>query len=219
MDETNRSNKDDKGGDKEEATVVGEKGGEEEENGEVEGEKKTRRTRRKEEMDTRISSSCSSGRSGGARRSTTSGTTSERRSRGSGTNGRVKLAQTKSSSSTTNKNQTGSNFSKSIDSSDSFKSPNKSNIKLLTQKTNFAKSVDLDLFANLERDKKTLTIDPSFSPQRSLDYPCIVRKTPRLSDIVRKRLLFQKVNRNAANLGDSFSNSIEREHVPKVPHT
>jgi hypothetical protein len=218
LDETNRSNK---GGDKEEATVIGEKGGnKEEENGDVEEEKKTRRTRRKEEMDTRISSSCSSGRSGGARRSTTSGTTSERRSRGSGANGRVKLAQTKSSSSTTNKNQTGSNFSKSIDSSDSFKSPNKSNIKLLTQKTNFAKSVDVDLFANLERDKKTLMpIDPSFSPQRSLDYPCIVRKTPRLSDIVRKRLLFQKVNRNAANLGDSFSNSIEREHVPKVPHT
>ena len=55
------------------------------------------------------------------------------------------------------------------------------------------------------------------SPQRSIDYPCIIRKPPKLSDLVRKRLLFQKVSRGITQLGETFSSSVEKEHVPKVP--
>ncbi len=54
---------------------------------------------------------------------------------------------------------------------------------------------------------------------RSIDYPYIVRKTPDLSDVVRKRLLFQKATRNINRLremaGDS-NQSMEKEHVPKA---
>jgi hypothetical protein len=55
------------------------------------------------------------------------------------------------------------------------------------------------------------------SPQRSIDYPCIIRKPPKLSDLVRKRLLFKKVSRGITQLGETFSSSVEKEHVPKVP--
>lgn len=44
-----------------------------------------------------------------------------------------------------------------------------------------------------------------------------MRKTPKLSDIVRKRLLFQKVSRHATLFGDwCMNSSIEKEHVPKA---
>lgn len=54
------------------------------------------------------------------------------------------------------------------------------------------------------------------SAQRSIDYPYIKRKNPPLSEIVRKRLLFKKLSHDLANSGDSFSNSVEKEHVPKT---
>lgn len=56
-----------------------------------------------------------------------------------------------------------------------------------------------------------------YTPQRSIDYPYILRKTPKLSDIVRKRLLFQKVSRHATLFGDwNVNSSTEKEHVPKA---
>lgn len=119
---------------------------------------------------------------------------------------RVKLNETKSSSTT----KSSSNFSKSIDSSDSFKQKSKEN------RLKNTKSVDLERHAD-KNNPNHILVGSMFSPQRSIDYPYIVRKTPKLSDIVRKRLLFQKVSRNATFLGESFSNSVEKEHVPKAP--
>ncbi len=56
--------------------------------------------------------------------------------------------------------------------------------------------------------------------QRSIDYPYLVRKNhPNLSDIVRKRLLFEKISNKVMLFGESFSNSIEKEHVPKAART
>ena len=53
--------------------------------------------------------------------------------------------------------------------------------------------------------------------QRSIDYPYIVRKTPNLADVVRKRMLFKKVTKKALLLGqDSASNSLEKEHIPRA---
>lgn len=118
---------------------------------------------------------------------------------------KVKLNETKKSST-----KSSSNFSKSIDSSDSIKQKNK-------DKLNFTKSVDLDRCRDKNSSSLVIVETALFSPQRSIDYPCIVRKTPKLSDIVRKRLLFQKASRGATLLGESFSNSMEKEHVPKAP--
>lgn len=103
------------------------------------------------------------------------------------------------------------NFSRSIDSIDSLHKP-----KIKNELTKLAtKSVD---FAKLnEKKNSNLIFVNSILTQRSIDYPCIVRKAPKLSDIVRKRLLFQKVSRGATLLGESFSNSIEKEHVPRAP--
>lgn len=123
---------------------------------------------------------------------------------------RVKLIDTKSLT----KSSSQTNFSKSIDSSDSFK---QQGLKTKTELTrvNFAKSVDLE--RHVVKSNSNLVFVNSILTQRSIDYPCIVRKTPKLSDIVRKRLLFQKVSRGATLLGESFSNSTEKEHVPKAP--
>lgn len=118
---------------------------------------------------------------------------------------RVKLDETRSKSSSQN------NLSKSIDSSDSFKQKNKNEHTRL----NCTKSVDLDKY--LDKNNSNLVFVNTILTQRSIDYPCIVRKTPKLSDMVRKRLLFQKVSRGATLLGESFSNSMEKEHVPKAP--
>ncbi len=54
---------------------------------------------------------------------------------------------------------------------------------------------------------------------RSIDYPCIVRKTPDLSDVVRKRLLFQKATRGINLLKEKAvdsNQSLEKEHIPKA---
>ncbi|RNA22653.1 hypothetical protein BpHYR1_025089 [Brachionus plicatilis] len=103
------------------------------------------------------------------------------------------------------------NFSRSIDSIDSLNRPKLKNelAKLTTKSVDFAK-------LNEKKNSNFIFVN-SILPQRSIDYPCIVRKAPKLSDIVRKRLLFQKVSRGATLLGESFSNSIEKDHVPKAP--
>lgn len=82
---------------------------------------------------------------------------------------------------------------------------------------NYAKSVDLTAVANMEQKSNFKLIHGSIiSAQRSIDYPYIKRKNPPLSEIVRKRLLFKKLSHDLANSGDSFSNSVEKEHVPKT---
>ena len=121
---------------------------------------------------------------------------------------RIKLSQAKKSS--TKSSTKSSNLSKSIDSCDSFKQKKE-------QKLTTTKSVDLDRVLDKRNPNLIIVNNALFSPQRSIDYPCIVRKTPKLSDIVRKRLLFQKVSRGATLLGESFSSSMEKEHVPKAP--
>jgi hypothetical protein len=104
-----------------------------------------------------------------------------------------------------------SNRSKSIDSDSSLKTRS-IHVKLsqIHQSPN-AKSVDV---SNLSRRKSCLVVSNTLLPQRSLDYPCIVRKTQDLSDMVRRRMLHSKINKQQ---GDQFSISLEREHVPKVP--
>ncbi|CAF3060393.1 unnamed protein product [Rotaria sp. Silwood2] len=105
-----------------------------------------------------------------------------------------------------------SNRSKSIDSETSCKSRS-SHAKLLhAHQTLNAKSIDI---SNLARQKSFLIINNTLLPQRSLDYPCIVRKAQDLSDIVRTRMLYSKMNKQQQ--GNNFSISLEREHVPKVP--
>ena len=101
--------------------------------------------------------------------------------------------------------------SKSIDSDTSIKTRSV-HLKLgQTHQSPNAKSVDL---SNLMHPKSSLIIDNTLLPQRSLDYPCIVRKAPDLSDIVRRRMLYSRISKQQ---GDNFSLSLEREHVPKVP--
>ncbi|CAM4811563.1 unnamed protein product [Rotaria magnacalcarata] len=105
-----------------------------------------------------------------------------------------------------------SNCSKRIDadSSSAARLPHK---KILhTHQSQNTKSVDL---SNLTRRKSFLIVNNTLLPQRSLDYPCIVRKTPDLSDIVRQRMLYSKISKQQQ--GENFSRSLEREHVPKVP--
>ncbi|CAF0792708.1 unnamed protein product [Didymodactylos carnosus] len=97
--------------------------------------------------------------------------------------------------------------SKSIDSSASEKS--RLAPKVLLQHTQNAKSIDV---SNLSRQKSFLTVNSGLLPQRSIDYPCIVRKQQDLSDIVRRRMLYSKISKQ-----DTFSSSVEREHVPKTP--
>lgn len=104
-----------------------------------------------------------------------------------------------------------SNRSKSIDSESSLKTRSTHPKLSQTHQSPSAKSVDL---SNLRRRKSLLVVNNSLLPQRSLDYPCIVRKAQDLSDIVRRRMLYSKINKQQ---GDQFSMSLEREHVPKVP--
>ena len=73
------------------------------------------------------------------------------------------------------------------------------------------KSIDL---SNLTQQKPFLNINDSLLTRRSQDYPCILRKTPDLSDIVRQRMLYTKLSKQKQ---ENFSMSLEREHVPKVP--
>lgn len=102
--------------------------------------------------------------------------------------------------------------SKSIDSGSSL-IPRVAYSKLFnTYQSPNAKSVDL---SNLTRRKSFLIVNNALLPQRSIDYPCIVRKKPDLSDIVRQRMLYSKISKQQQ--GDNFSLSLEREHVPRVP--
>ena len=104
-----------------------------------------------------------------------------------------------------------SSRSKSIDSESSLKARlNHPKLSQTIQSQN-AKSVDV---SNYARRKSCLVVSNTLLPQRSLDYPCIVRKAQDLSDIVRRRMLYSKINKQQ---GDNFSMSLEREHVPKVP--
>ena len=105
-----------------------------------------------------------------------------------------------------------SNRSKSIDSESSLKNRSTHTKLLHTHQSQNAKSVDI---SNLTREKSFLPINNNLLPQRSLDYPCIVRKTHDLSDMVRRRMLYTKISKQQQ--GESFSLSLEREHVPKVP--
>jgi hypothetical protein len=105
-----------------------------------------------------------------------------------------------------------SNRSKSIDSDSSLKTRSVHTKLLQTHQSTNAKSVDL---SNLTRQKSFLVVNNSLLPQRSLDYPCIVRKAQDLSDIVRRRMLYSRISKQQQ--GDNFSHSLEREHVPKVP--
>lgn len=105
-----------------------------------------------------------------------------------------------------------SNRSKSIDSESATKSRSGHTKLLQTHQTMNAKSIDV---SNLARRKSFLTVTDPLIPQRSLDYPYIVRKAQDLSDIVRRRMLYSKISKQQQ--GESCSISMEREHVPKVP--
>jgi hypothetical protein len=107
---------------------------------------------------------------------------------------------------------TRSNRSKSIDSDSSLKTRSIHTKLVNTHQSQNAKSVDL---SNLTRQKSFLVINNSLLPQRSLDYPYIVRKAQDLSGIVRRRMLYSKISKQQQ--GENFSLSLEREHVPKVP--
>lgn len=101
--------------------------------------------------------------------------------------------------------------SKSIDSESSGKARLQTKL-LQAHQTQNAKSVDI---SNLNRRKSLLAVNENLLPQRSLDYPYIVRKAQDLSDIVRRRMLYSKINKQQQ--GDNYSMSLERDHVPKVP--
>ncbi|CAF2557883.1 unnamed protein product [Rotaria sp. Silwood2] len=105
-----------------------------------------------------------------------------------------------------------STCSKSINSDSSLASRLIHTKLLHTHQSPNTKSVDL---SNLTRRKSFLIVNNTLLPQRSLDYPCIVRKAPDLSDIVRQRMLYSKMSKQQQ--GENFSLSLEREHVPKVP--
>lgn len=107
---------------------------------------------------------------------------------------------------------TRSNRSKSIDSDASAKSRSIGTKLLQAHQAQTAKSIDV---SNLARRKSFLTVNDTLIPQRSLDYPYIVRKTQDLSDIVRRRMLYTKISKQQQ--GDSYSISLERDHIPKVP--
>ena len=101
--------------------------------------------------------------------------------------------------------------SKSIDSDSSVKVRSGHPKLLHTHQSLNAKTLDL---SNLAGQKASLVVNNTLLPQRSLDYPCIVRKAPDLSDIVRRRMLYSKISKQQ---GNDFSMSLERDHVPKVP--
>jgi hypothetical protein len=105
-----------------------------------------------------------------------------------------------------------SNRSKSIDSDSSLKIRSVHPKLVHTHQSQNAKSVDV---SNLNRQKSFLVVNDNLLPQRSLDYPCIVRKAQDLSDFVRRRMLYTKISKQQQ--GENFSLSLEREHVPKVP--
>lgn len=102
--------------------------------------------------------------------------------------------------------------SKSIDSDSSLTARSLYSKLQHSHQSPNTKSVDL---SNLTRRKSCLVVNSTLLPQRSLDYPCIVRKAPDLSDIVRQRMLNSKISKQQQ--GDNFSLSLEREHVPRVP--
>ena len=102
--------------------------------------------------------------------------------------------------------------SKSIDSESSAIARTAQTKLLQAHQTQNAKSIDI---SNLNRRKSLLAVNENLLPQRSLDYPYIVRKAQDLSDIVRRRMLYTKINKQQQ--GDNYSMSLEREHVPKVP--
>jgi hypothetical protein len=105
-----------------------------------------------------------------------------------------------------------SNRSKSIDSESSLKTRSSHTKLLHTHQSQNAKSIDV---SHLTRDKSLLPVNNTLIPQRSIDYPCIVRKAQDLSDIVRRRMLYTKLNKQQQ--GENFNISLEREHIPKVP--
>jgi hypothetical protein len=105
-----------------------------------------------------------------------------------------------------------SNRSKSIDSESSLKNRSLHTKLVETHQSQNAKSIDA---SHLTRRKSCLVVANPLIPQRSLDYPCIVRKTHDLSDIVRRRMLYTKITKQQQ--GENFNISLEREHVPKVP--
>lgn len=105
---------------------------------------------------------------------------------------------------------------KSIKSKKSLKE-----IKEQHGESSFAKSIDIGVGVREQirhvyqvKQARMSVCEPA--PQRSIDYPYIKRKNPPLSEMVRKRLLFKKLSHDLANSGDSFSNSMEKEHVPKT---
>ena len=106
----------------------------------------------------------------------------------------------------------GSIYSKSMDSNSFVTSCPLNKTLLHKNLTQDTKSIDL---TNLTQQKSFLNINDSLITQRSQDYPCIVRKTPVLSDIVRRRMLYTKISKQQQR--ENFSLSLEREHVPKVP--
>ena len=105
-----------------------------------------------------------------------------------------------------------SSRSKSIDSETSLKGRSGHTKLSQTHQNQNAKSIDV---SHLTRQKSFLVVNNSLIPQRSIDYPCIVRKAHDLSDIVRRRMLYTKINKQQQ--GDNSSISLEREHIPKVP--
>ena len=105
-----------------------------------------------------------------------------------------------------------SNRSKSIDSESSLKTRSSHTKLSQTHLTQNAKSIDV---SHLTREKSFLGVNNTLIPQRSIDYPCIVRKAHDLSDIVRRRMLYTKLK--SQHQGENYNISLEREHVPKVP--
>jgi hypothetical protein len=105
-----------------------------------------------------------------------------------------------------------SNRSKSIDSESSLKTRSSHTKLSQTHMTQNAKSIDV---SHLTREKAFLGVNNTLISQRSIDYPCIVRKAQDLSDIVRRRMLYTKLK--TQQQGENYNISLERDHVPKVP--
>lgn len=91
------------------------------------------------------------------------------------------------------------------------------------EKVEIETSKSIDTMLNKGSPKLSIKIEPientirHSNRQRSIDYPYIVRKTPNLSDVVRKRMLFKKVTNNVFRLGnESISGSLEKEHIPRA---
>lgn len=68
----------------------------------------------------------------------------------------------------------------------------------------YSKSID-NIHKNVKTSKMSIIVKGEFcARERSIDYPYIVRRTPNMSDVVRKRLLFQKVMRKVRHQVISF---------------